>query len=194
MGVLKNVSNSNGLITTEGHDSYFTNRNSVENLICNITMTKRVNEQPERLIVYGGKVIDILSGVPMMVHEICGLYGCYGEALDSRDNIYHEVFCLEDKEVELLHYSVPAFWDVGMELYNVYFRRGFPAVFALHEEWGCKFHYHFAVSMVNDKDGSVWMDSLDTLTVRERRFNDILHEYIEAMMNVIVPVTFDSSK
>lgn len=194
MGVLRNVSNGDGFITMEGHDSYFTNHNAVENLICNITMTRRMNEQPERLIVYGGKGINILSGVPMMIQGICGTYSRYGKAFDDRDSIYHEVFCLKNEEVELLRYSVPTLWDVGMELCNVYFRQGFPVVFALHEEWGCKFHYHFAVSMINVKDGSIWDSSSDTLKIREQKFNDILHEYIEAMTDVIIPITFDSPK
>ena len=93
-----------------------------------------------------------------------------------------------------MHYSVPTLWDVGMELCNVYFKQGFQAVFALHEEWGCKFHYHFAVSRVNAKDGSIWENGLDALKVREQKFNGILLEYIEAMKDVTIPIAFDSSK
>lgn len=192
MGVLKNVSNGGGFITMEGHDCYFTNNSSVENLICNITMTKRMNEQLEKLITYGGLGIETYLGVPMMVRDICNVCGHFGKALEDRDSMYHEVFCLEDEEMRLLHYNILLLWGIGMELCDVYFKRGFQVVFALHEEWGHKFHYHFAVSMVNANNGSIWKNDLATLKVREQKFNDVLGKHIAVMGNATVPITFDS--
>lgn len=194
MGVLKNVSNGGGFITMEGHDCYFTNNNSVENLICNITMTKRMNERPEILIAYGGQGVECYLGALMMAQGICGIRERFGKALDDRDSIYHEVFCLENEEVGHLDYDVSVLWKMGMELCDVYFRRGFQVVFALHEEWGGRFHYHFAVSMVNFNDGSAWNSDLAALKVREKKFNGILREYIAEIENVVIPITFAPSR
>ena len=196
MGLLGIPTNPNkGNYINNGNDIRYKNKNysnvdAVENLLHYITRTRENEWRKDDLINYGAVGADYLHSVDDMIQQFCYIQHIHGINTRHGRRMYHEVFNLEDCELERLAYATEMLWHVGMECCLVYYQMGYQAAFAVHWEPGKRWHIHFAVNTINFMDGRKWHSSLPEIKEREGIFNEILRKYQIIATGAIEPLEF----
>lgn len=196
MGLLGIPTNPNkGNYNNNGDNPHYKNRNysnadAVENLLYYVTRTRANEKRKNDLINYGAVGADYFHSVDDMIQQFCYIQHIHGINTRRGRRMYHEVFNLEDCELERLAYAPEMLWQVGMECCQVYYQTGHQAVFAVHWEPEKRCHIHFVVNSINFITGAKWHTKLPEIKAREENFNEILRKYQIMATGAIEPLEF----
>lgn len=200
MGLLGIPTKTNkGNYNNKGNDVRYKNQNysnedAVENLLHYVTRTRENEKRKDDLINYGAVGADYFHSVDDMIKQFRYVQYIHGINTRRGRRMYHEVFNLDDCELERLAYLPDMLWQVGMECCQIYYQIGHQAVFAVHWEPEKRCHIHFAVNSINFITGLKWHTKLPEIKERERIFNDILRRYQIMTTGAIEPLEFLDSE
>ncbi len=154
----------------------YSNLDAVSNVIHYVTRTRYDEDRADELLGYGAAGAGYYLSADDIIQQFLFVQNVFHINQRGGKRMYHEVYNLLDEEVERLEYNPAELWYLGMECCQVYYQMGFQVVFAIHFDYGKRYHIHFAVNSINFITGLKWHTSLPEIKQREAVFNQILGE------------------
>ena len=151
-----------------------------EKLIRYITRTRKQERQEKDLISFGGRGVQVSSGIETVIKQFKQVQGLYEIRFrEYGRHCYHEYYCLNDQYSKLL--DEESMDELAYQLSQIYWEKGHQVIYAVHcpDKSGNSYHIHFAVNAICLRNGHKWNTRNRDRKRREDRFNGITKKFVD---------------